>query len=227
MIKIENVGVSKENKTILAAISVTLTEPRIGIIGSNGSGKSTFAKLLNGLERATTGAVFVNDAPIGKNNKTALGKVGFVFQNPDNQIVFPIVVEDLAFGLKKSGLSKQQIQSRITTYLEQFGLRHLLERRTHELSGGEKQLIALIGVLLMEPEIIVLDEPTTLLDLRNRSILLKLLAELPQKLIIVSHDLALMAEMDRLLWIENGNIHQDGSPEAVISAYRQFAESES
>ncbi|MBO6554735.1 MAG: ABC transporter ATP-binding protein [Roseitalea sp.] len=219
MIQLEGVTVRKGDTLILDAISVTLTERRIGIIGANGSGKSTFARLLNGLERPTTGTVRVDGQPTDR--KSPLGKVGFVFQNPDNQIVMPLVDEDLAFGLRKSGLSKFEIGARVRSHLDRFGLTHLSERRTHELSGGEKQLIALIGVLVMEPAIIVLDEPTTLLDLRNRRILVSFLERLDQTLIVVSHDLELMASMDRLIWIDERRIRGDGDAGDIVRAYRE------
>ena len=180
-------------------------------------------KLLNGLETAFSGTITIDGLNV--KNTNSLGKVGFVFQNPDNQIVFPIVQEDLAFGLKKSGLSKNQIAAKIDTYLHIFKLTDLSERRTHELSGGEKQIIALIGVLIMEPDIIVLDEPTTVLDLRNRYRLIQRLKQLKQSLIIVSHDLDLMATMDRLIWIDNGTIKNDGSPETILEKYKKFSES--
>jgi len=219
LIRLEGVSVRKGDTLILDTISVGLAERRIGVIGPNGSGKSTFARLLNGLEKPTTGSVHVDGAPTDR--VSALGKVGFVFQNPDNQIVMPLVDEDLAFGLRKSGLSRSEIGERVQRHLERFGLTHLNERRTHELSGGEKQLIALIGVLVMEPAIIVLDEPTTLLDLRNRRILVSLLERLDQKLVIVSHDLELMASMDRLIWIDEGRIRGDGDAGDIAHAYRE------
>ncbi|WP_027835624.1 energy-coupling factor ABC transporter ATP-binding protein [Maritalea myrionectae] len=219
MIEITKASLIKNERTILSDISVKLTESRIGIIGHNGSGKSSFAKLLNGLEPCTTGQVRVGGADISEHR----ARVGFVFQNPDNQLVMPLVEEDIAFGLKKSGLSKSEINGRSDALLEKFGLAHLRERLTHELSGGEKQLIALIGVLIMQPEHIILDEPTTLLDLRNRAILLAMLDKLEQQLIIVSHDLDLMAQMDRLLLIHEGRLHADGDPSQIIETYRDLS----
>lgn len=219
MIDITKASLIKNERTILSDISVKLTESRIGIIGHNGSGKSSFAKLLNGLEPCTTGQVRVGGADISEHR----ARVGFVFQNPDNQLVMPLVEEDIAFGLKKSGLSKSEINDRSDALLKKFGLAHLRERLTHELSGGEKQLIALIGVLIMQPEHIILDEPTTLLDLRNRAILLAMLDKLEQQLIIVSHDLDLMAQMDRLLLIHEGRLHADGDPSQIIETYRDLS----
>lgn len=219
MIEITSASLVKNGRTILSDLSAELTERRIGIIGHNGSGKSSFVKLLNGLEPCTTGQVKVGGADVSEHR----ARVGFVFQNPDNQLVMPLVEEDIAFGLKKSGLSKAEIKDRSGALLEKFNLSHLRERLTHELSGGEKQLIALIGVLIMQPEHIILDEPTTLLDLRNRAMLLSMLEKLEQQLIIVSHDLELMAQMDRLLLIHEGRLHADGAPDQVIQTYRDLS----
>ncbi|TDQ62025.1 biotin transport system ATP-binding protein [Maritalea mobilis] len=219
MIEIVSASLMKNGRTILSDLSAKLTERRIGIIGHNGSGKSSFVKMLNGLEPCTTGQVKVGGADVSEHR----ARVGFVFQNPDNQLVMPLVEEDIAFGLKKSGLSKAEIKARSDALLEKFNLSHLRERLTHELSGGEKQLIALIGVLIMQPEHIILDEPTTLLDLRNRAMLISMLDKLEQQLIIVSHDLDLMAQMDRLLLIHEGRLHADGAPTEIIQTYRDLS----
>ena len=223
MIFMNNISVIKGDSTILSDISLTLSEKRIGIIGDNGSGKSTFAKLLNGLQPCSTGHIGCGDTSSAA-DKQMRSFVGFVFQNPDNQIVYPLVEEDIAFGLKKSGLTKTEVGARVDEYLVKFSLTHLRGRFTHELSGGEKQLIALVGVLIMLPQYIVLDEPTTLLDLRNRAMLLKVLSELEQSLVIVSHDLEWMMKMDRVILIHNGKIHLDGHPESVIPQYKRLAE---
>lgn len=219
MIEITKASLVKNERTILSDISAKLTERRIGIIGHNGSGKSSFAKMLNGLEPCTCGHVRVGGADVSEHR----ARVGFVFQNPDNQLVMPLVEEDIAFGLKKSGLSKSEIKDRSDALLEKFNLSHLRERLTHELSGGEKQLIALIGVLIMQPAHIILDEPTTLLDLRNRAMLISMLEKLEQQLIIVSHDLDLMAQMDRLLLIHDGKLHADGASAEIIQTYRDLS----
>jgi len=222
VITLDNVSVTKGGRTILKNISLTIRGKRIGIIGHNGSGKSTFAKLLNGLEECSAGEIRYNSSPIADQKIREL--VGFVFQNPDNQIVFPLVEEDIAFGLKKSGLIKSEIEVLVQEYLALFGLSHLNGRLTHELSGGEKQLIALIGVLIMKPQYIVLDEPTTLLDLQNRSMLIKTLKKLEQTLIIVSHDLELMMEMDHIYLIHNNVIFAAGDPKSIIQTYRNLSE---
>ena len=145
--------------------------------------------------------------------------VGFVFQNPDNQIVYPIVAEDLAFGLKNLKLSEAETHQRIGEVLRRFELEHLRDRFTHQLSGGEKQMIALVSVLVMQPNMIVLDEPTTLLDLWNKRKFMAALDALEQSIVVVSHDLELLEGVDRVLHFEDGTLVEDGNPGTVIANY--------
>lgn len=216
MIELQGVGVTRSEREILSGIDLALAERRIGIIGRNGSGKSTLARLLNGLEAPTRGRVTLD----GKAGGKALRRqVGFVFQNPDNQIVYPIVHEDLAFGLKGLRLGAEEVRARIDAVLDRFGITHLRNRLTHELSGGEKQMIALAGVMVMDPRVIVLDEPTTLLDLCNKRRFMEAIRALEQQVVMVSHDLDLLADFDRVLLVAEGGIRADGPPAAVIADY--------
>ena len=216
MITFENVSVEKDGCSILRDISVRITEQRVGIVGRNGSGKSTFARLFNGIQKPSSGTVSFE----GLKNPTDLRRnVGFVFQNPDNQIVYPIVEEDLAFGLKNQKLEEAEVRERLDTVLKRFGLHHLRHRLTHQLSGGEKQLIALAGVLVMRPKMIVLDEPTTLLDLWNKRRFMSAISELNEHVVVVSHDLSLLETFDRVLHIDEGTIVSDGDPSSVLESY--------
>lgn len=216
MIEFTDVSVVKNGRAILKDISLCLPERRIGIIGRNGSGKSTFARLFNGIETPTAGKVSLNGAA---ERKTLRHHVGFVFQNPDNQIVYPIVSEDLSFGLKNLKLSREETKERLDEVLQRFGLEHLRDRLTHQLSGGEKQMVALAGVLVMKPRMIVFDEPTTLLDLWNKRKFMATLNTLEQHVVVVSHDLDLLGDFDRVLHIEDGSIIDDGTPERVVANY--------
>lgn len=206
----------KNGVSVLKDISIRLSERRLGVIGRNGSGKSTFARLFNGIEAPTAGTITLE----GVSDRKALRRhVGFVFQNPDNQIVYPIVAEDLAFGLKNLKLSPAETKGRIDEVLNRFGLDHLRDRFTHQLSGGEKQMIALAGVLVMRPQMIVFDEPTTLLDLWNKRKFMAAIEELDQHVVVVSHDLDLLERFDRVLHIEDGSIVGDGDPASILENY--------
>ena len=163
------------------------------MVGLNGSGKSTFARLLNGLIAPSAGTVH-GRRPRHAETDAALVRraVGFVFQNPDNQIVFPIVSEDLAFGLKNCGVPRAERPARVAAQLDRLGIAHLLERPSYSLSGGEKQLVALAAVLVMQPRLVVFDEPTTLLDLKNRNRIAETIAGLSEAVVMVTHDLDLL-----------------------------------
>jgi len=221
MIVLEGVSHDFDDRPVLVEINLALPERRIGIVGANGSGKSTFARLLNGLVLPKTGRVLVDGVDTKKDVKAIRRKVGFVFQNPDHQIVMPIVGEDLAFGLKARKVPKAEIASRIDAALARYNLGHLRERPVHLLSGGEKQLVALSAVLVIEPEIVVFDEPTTLLDLRNRNRVAAAIDALPHPALVVSHDLDLIAGFERVLMIEHGRVAADGLPSEVLPFYRE------
>lgn len=218
MFAFTDVTVKKGDITLVDNVSLTLSEKRIGIIGLNGSGKSTFARLLNGLEVPSSGQLLFNQSPDVKIRRRA---VGFVFQNPDNQIVYPVVEDDLRFGLKNLRLPAAEITRRIDGIVSRFHLEHLLDRFTHQLSGGERQMIALAGVLVMEPDVIVFDEPTTLLDLKNKQMLLRAIDGLSQQVIMITHDLDILRPFSRVLQVENGRIKRDGLSDDVIDSYIQ------
>lgn len=222
MIRFENVSVQFDQRRVLENIDLALGEKRIGIIGANGSGKSTFVRLLNGLQTATSGRVLVDDLDPAKDGRKVRRHVGFVFQNPDNQIVYPVVEEDLAFGLKALKLPRDEINRRIDEILARYDLSDFKTHPSHLLSGGQKQLLAISGVLVMAPRYVVFDEPTTLLDLRNRNRVERAIADLDQTVITVSHDLDLIADYDRVLVIENGRIAVDDRPAVAIARYREM-----
>ncbi|MBR0573287.1 MULTISPECIES: energy-coupling factor ABC transporter ATP-binding protein [Pasteurellaceae] len=222
MINIRNVSHHFGTRQILKNINLTINEKKVAIIGGNGSGKSTFARLLNGLLIPNKGEVIIDGLNTQKDSKTIRKKVGFVFQNPDNQIVFPIVEEDLAFGMKNLGLSADIIKTRIDTVLSRHNLLDFKTHPTHLLSGGQKQLIAILGVLVMQPEYIVFDEPTTLLDLRNKKIISDLINKLEQNVIVISHDLDLLNNFERIIVFNDGQIICDDIPAIALKKYREI-----
>lgn len=222
MITVRNVSHAFGERVVLSDVNLELAEQRIGIVGSNGSGKSTFARMLNGLQLPSEGDVAVDGLNTRNQGKAVRRKVGFVFQNPDNQIVFPVVEEDLAFGMKNLGFSKDDIEARVEDTLACYDLLSYREHPTHLLSGGQKQLIAIAGVLVMSPACIVFDEPTTLLDLRNKRRVARAIGELEQTAIVVSHDLELLADFDRVLVFEDGRIEVDDVPSVALPAYERM-----
>ncbi|MGV0362544.1 energy-coupling factor ABC transporter ATP-binding protein [Corynebacterium minutissimum] len=218
-IDFHNVSVSFDETKVLDSVSMTLTEQRIGIIGANGGGKSTLVRLINGLGEPTEGSVQVDGVDVAKHGKAVRRKVGFVFSDAENQIVMPNVRDDVDFSLRRLKLSKEERTARVDAVLDRFGLTPLSDQSPHTLSGGQKQLLALAAVLVMEPTVIIADEPTTLLDLRNRDRIRREFASLEQQLIVVTHDLDFLSDFDRVICIDNHHVAADGPPDEVIPFY--------
>ncbi|KAA0023919.1 energy-coupling factor ABC transporter ATP-binding protein [Antrihabitans cavernicola] len=222
VIRFDGVGHSFGDRTVLRDISIELSERRIGIIGSNGSGKSTLARMINGLVKPSRGKVYVDDLDVAKKGADVRRRVGFVFTDPDNQIVMPTVAEDLAFSLRRTKLDKSEVSKRVDETLSRFGLENHRDHPAHLLSGGQKQLLAIGAVLIRRPEVIVADEPTTLLDLRNARIVTGVLSSMEQQVIVVTHQLGLLDDFDRVIVIDDGVIAFDGSAEDAVPAYRKL-----
>lgn len=219
MVEITGVGHRFAGRPVLAGLDLRLGERRIAVIGGNGSGKSTFARLLNGLLVPSEGRVRVFGLDTRRDVKKVRRLVGFVFQNPDHQIVMPTVEEDLAFGLANLKLGKAEIAARVEAALAGYGLAGLRHQSAHLLSGGEKQLLAIASVEVMRPRLIVFDEPTTLLDLANTRRIAAVIDALEQPAIVVSHDLKLIEGFDRVLVFAEGRIIADDAPRPAIRHY--------
>ncbi|GAB2741721.1 energy-coupling factor ABC transporter ATP-binding protein [Nocardioides pakistanensis] len=215
-------GEGAGRRTVLRDVSVQLTEQRIGVIGANGSGKSTFVRMLNGLVLPSEGTVRVGGLDTARHGREVRRKVGFCFTDPDAQIVMPTVAEDVAFGLRRRGLDKAEIATRVRTTLETYGLAGHADHPAHLLSGGQKQLLALSSVLVTDPEVLVLDEPTTLLDLRNAARVAAVVHSLPHQVLLVTHHLDLLAGFDRVLVFDQARLVHDGSPEDATRFYREL-----
>ncbi|WP_053353720.1 energy-coupling factor ABC transporter ATP-binding protein [Leucobacter musarum] len=228
------------DRTILQPTSLTLAEHRISVIGGNGSGKSTLARLVNGLIAPSSGSVHigaVSDSGIGADagatNGTLLDTrrdgaavrraVGFVFTDPSAQLIMPTVVEDVSLSLRRSHPDKRERHAAALAVLERFGLAERADQSVHTLSGGQKQLLAIASVLAGDPAILVADEPTTLLDLRNARTIGDLLMSLPQQLLVVTHDLDLAARAGRTLVVDDARVVFDGPPAEAIAHYRERA----
>ncbi len=219
VIRFDSVTCDFEGRRALGPVTVDLSEHRIGVIGPNGGGKSTFVRLINGLGEATSGTVTVDGLNPSKKGREVRRSVGFVFSDADNQIVMPTVAEDVGFSLRQRGIAPKDRPALVDGALRRFGLHDHADQSPHLLSGGQKQLLALTSVLVLEPKLIIADEPTTLLDLRNRRLLASTFAGLDQQLIVVTHDLDFLEGFDRVLCIEDGRIVDDGAPGPVIDGY--------
>lgn len=224
MIELEAVGhVYGEHagaRRVLDDVTVRLEEQRVGVIGANGSGKSTFARLLNGLVLPSSGRVRVDGLDTRREGREVRRRVGFCFTDPDAQIVMPTVAEDVAFGLRRRGLTRAEVAARVEQALATYGLADHADHPAHLLSGGQKQLLALASVLVTEPRVLVMDEPTTLLDLRNAMRIARVVAGLQQQVVLVTHHLDLLADFDRVLVFEGGRVVCDDVPAVAVPYYR-------
>lgn len=209
-----------EPKSLLQDVTLELTEQRIGVIGANGSGKSTLLRLINGLVQPSSGTVSVDGADTVRTVRAVRRKVGFVFTDPLSQLVMPTGREDVELSLRRPVRNGPERRRQAEAALERLGLLPLADQSIYELSGGERQLMALAAVLAVNPSVLVLDEPSTLLDLRNRELLRRTLSGLDQQIIMSTHDLDLALEMDRVLVVEAGRVVFDGGPAAAVDAYR-------
>ncbi|WP_288864749.1 ABC transporter ATP-binding protein [uncultured Corynebacterium sp.] len=219
LIEFRRAAVTYDGEPVLQRLTVSLAEQRIGIIGSNGSGKSTTVRMINGLIEPTSGEVLYDGLSPQSNGKEIRKRVGFVFSDAESQIVMPRVADDVAFSLRRFKLPRDEVRRRVTEALDRFGLADRAEHSPHTLSGGEKQMLALASVLVIQPDTIIADEPTTLLDLRNRRRIVRELMALPQQLIVVTHDLEMLREFERVLVIDDGSLVFDGAPSDAIAFY--------
>lgn len=190
---------------------------QVGLIGANGIGKSTILKIMLGLLRAE-GKVEVTGLPMEQAN---LGKIrkklGFVLQDSDNQMFMPTVLEDMVFGPMNYGLSRKDAEQKAEEVLASLGISHLKDRHNHRISGGEKRMAAIATILAMEPEAMLMDEPSAALDPKNRRVLIRTLNSLPVTKIITSHDLDLILETcERVILLGDGKIAADGPADVIL-----------
>ncbi|HXW01314.1 MAG TPA: ABC transporter ATP-binding protein [Anaerolineae bacterium] len=191
---------------------------KVALVGPNGAGKSTLMLHLNGI-LGSDSPIQVAGLPLSKVNLPLIrAKVGLVFQNPDDQLFSPTVFEDVAFGPLHMGLPETEVRARVARALEQVGMSHYAERLSHHLSMGEKKRIAIATVLAMEPEILVLDEPSAGLDPRARRSLITLLRELPLTMLISTHDMLMVRELfPRMIIMDEGHVVADGPTELLMN----------
>lgn len=217
-ISLLDAGFSVPGRVILAGISADLTQHRIGILGRNGSGKSTLLRLMAGLISPSSGSVSVGGLDPTADRKSMLSQIGILFQNPDHQILFPTVIEELSFGLRQ--INHPNPAARAREILAADGRLHWENAATHSLSQGQRHYLCLLSILAMEPATILLDEPLSGLDLPTRSRLARRFASLPQRLITVTHNPDTVETCDRVLWLDSGEIRADGPAGPVIAAFK-------
>ena len=207
---------------ILHPTTLTLDEQRITIIGANGSGKSTLARLINGLALPVSGSVHVDGLDTRKHGALVRRKVGFLFTDPSAQLIMPTALEDVMLSLRRVIRSKSERVKAALAALEDIGLGGKGDVSVNALSGGQRQLLALAGVLTATPMVVVADEPTTLLDLRWKAHVGALLHALPIQLIEVTHDLEAATKAQRTLVIDEGSVVFDGNPDDAVAHYRDL-----
>ena len=218
-IQFENVSLSLNARELLKGVSLDIQEQRVGVIGRNGSGKTSFARLLCGLLAPSSGRVQVNGNDLFKHRAAALKTVGILFQNPDHQIIFPTVLEELSFGLTQQGQRKAEAMQNATKILQQSDRLDWAERTIATLSQGQRHLVCLLSVLAMAPPLLVLDEPFAGLDLPTKTYLQNLLYALDQSVLHITHDLQALAKYERVIWLEKGQVAGDGLPKNIIPAF--------
>lgn len=222
MIEFRNVSHSYDDRVVLRDVSLSLAERRIGIVGANGSGKSTLARMINALVVPESGTVVVDGIDVARHKREVRRRVGFIFSDPDRQIIMPTVIEDIELSLRRTDLGKKERADRAREVLARFGLDEHADHPAQRLSGGQKQLLALASIFVTDPSIIVADEPTTLLDLRNTRMLTDVFATLDEQLIVVSHDLDILGDFDRVLVIDDGRVVADDAPAPALRFYREL-----
>ncbi len=220
MIEMRHVSFSYDaGKKVLDDISFKINKGEcVGLIGANGAGKSTVMKLLTGI-LSGEGEVLIAGTPVRKDTLAEVRrKLGFVLQNSDHQMFMPTVYEDMIFAPRNYGISREETEKRIDAVLERLDLTELKHSRNHKISGGEKRMAAIAVILAMEPEVILMDEPTASLDPYNRRIVINTVNSLEQTRLITSHDLDMILDTcSRVILLDKGKIIADGRAEEILS----------
>ena len=218
MIEFANVSFSYGETPVVENLSFTIHKGEtVGLIGANGAGKSTIMKLILGL-LSGSGQITVDGLTVNKENVSEVRrKIGFVLQDSDNQMFMPTVYEDMIFGPRNYGLSREEAERRVDAVLEHLGISKLKHSYNHKISGGEKRMAAIATILAMEPEVILMDEPSTALDPVNRRRVINTIRALPQTKLIASHDLDMILDTcQRVILLSGGKIVADGDAEVIL-----------
>ena len=204
-----NLSLARGDRLVFSSLSLDLPEKRIGLIGPNGSGKSSLLRLLKGLIKPESGRVQRPE------------QVGLVFQNPDHQLLFPTVMEELCFGRIERGESPEQARAFAQDLLAYHHCAFLAEKATHELSDGQKQLLCIFSVLADGADVMLFDEPCASLDLATTNAISKLIQNLSQQVVLATHDLRLLKNFERVIWLDHGQVKMDAAAISVLPAYER------
>jgi biotin transport system ATP-binding protein len=211
--ELQSISLARDQAPVFDGLSLLLSEPRIGLIGANGAGKSSLLKLLKGL--------LIPDAGSVRSEPSALG---FVFQNPEHQLLFPTVMEELCFGMIEKGVPKSEAEISARGLLARYHQETLADQAVHELSDGQKQLLCIFSVLVDGAKAILMDEPCASLDHKSTRQVMNIIRQLPQQVIMATHHLKLLESFDRVIWLERGRILADGEPRKIIAEYQSAME---
>jgi biotin transport system ATP-binding protein len=220
LLSLEKVDLRIDGRDVLRGVSCVSDARRVAVLGRNGSGKTTLARVMAGLQVPTGGTVRIAGVDVARDRRGALGAVGILFQNPDHQIIFPTVAEELAFGLKQAGLSKADVAARVAQTLAQFGKAAWHDAAIHRLSQGQRQLVCLMAILAMAPKVIILDEPFAGLDIPTAMHLTRVLDAAAAVLVHITHDPRMIAGYNHALWIDGGCVQMQGAVAMVAPAFQ-------
>jgi energy-coupling factor transport system ATP-binding protein len=212
-----------EQPWVLDDVSFTIYKDEwVAIIGHNGSGKSTIAKLMNGLLFPQKGEIIINGVPVNEQTVWDVRKqVGMVFQNPDNQFVGTTVQDDVAFGMENRGFPREEMVTRIDTVLKAVRMEDYLLTEPHRLSGGQKQRVAIASVLAINPQVLILDEATAMLDPKGRKEIMQTVSDIQEKneisLITITHDLEEVVQAERVIVMNSGKVWAEATPRDIFN----------
>lgn len=214
-----NVTYAHEGRKIIHDISLDMAIKRLGIVGRNGSGKSTLARLIAGLIKPTKGALHLNGVDVARKRHAALNEVGILFQNPDHQIIFPTVLEEMSFGLTQLGQTKSQARTNTRTTLQHFNKLHWENTYIYKLSEGQKHLLCLMATVAMQPRMLVLDEPFTGLDIPTKAQLSRYLELYAGNIVHITHNPDDLKGYQQAIWLDEGRIMMKGKCREVTQSY--------
>jgi biotin transport system ATP-binding protein len=229
-IRLESVTLVRGDQRVFDGLTLTLDEARIGLVGDNGAGKSSLFRLISGLDQPQQGRVVVHGCDTQTDRRELSQHVGLMFQNPDDQIIFPTVAEELAFSLTARGQTRQAARERAREFLAERGLAAWAGRAIGELSQGQRQQVCLLALQISQPATLLLDEPFASLDLLSQARLAAQLEATGQQIVVSTHLLEHVHDFERVLWLEQGQVRADGPGREVCEAYaenvRQRADAE-